>query len=63
MKKEYIAPEVRNMTRFAGDRSYNELQLGGYSVGTDVMHTNSSFFEEDDLQEGWTYSSNLWDVE
>ncbi len=37
--------------------------MGGTSVGTDTMHANSEFFDEDIDEDHWAHVGNLWDVE
>lgn len=62
MKKDYVSPASSNIGhRNTADTSH--VGMGGTSVGTDTMHANSEFFDEEIDEDHWAHVGNLWDVE
>ena len=62
MKKKYISPEANYIER-REITSGKHIGMGGFSIGTDTMHADVGYFDEDADEENWTQVGNLWDSE
>lgn len=62
MKKNYISPVSNNIER-RNTADIRHIGMGGTSIGTDTMHADTGFFDEEPEGEDWAQMGNLWDTE